>query len=187
VTTAADLLAARPELAEHRATMLEGLWRDSGVPPRLLELTRLRVAALLHDEAGSAARTPAAVAAGLDEDLVDALPGWPTDPRFTPTDRAALAVAEQFVMDCHGITDAQVEGLRDGLGDPATVGFLIALALFDDESRTGDVMSRLQRFGPWAVEAFKTCKMGAHERHEGELRSLIDSSKRLAQQLLELR
>jgi len=140
VTTAADLLAARPELAEHRATMLEGLWRDSGVPPRLLELTRLRVAALLHDEAGSAARTPAAVAAGLDEELVDALPGWPTDPRFTPTDRAALAVAEQFVMDCHGITDAQVEGLRDGLGDPATVGFLIALALFDGFSRAASVL-----------------------------------------------
>ncbi len=125
--TTVDLLAARPELAEYRATMLDGIWRDSGVPPRLLELARLRVAALLHDEAGSAARTAAAVAAGLDEELVDTLPAWPTDPRFTPTDRVALAVAEQFVMDCHGITDAQVKGLRDALGDPATVGFLIAL------------------------------------------------------------
>ena len=112
-----DLLAARPELVEHRATMLDGIWRDSGVPPRLLELVRLRVAELLHDEAGSAARTPAAVAAGLDEDLVDALPAWPTDPRFTATDRAALALAEQFVMDCHGITDAQVVELRGALGE----------------------------------------------------------------------
>ena len=44
-------------------------------------------------------------------------------------------------------------------------------------------MGRLQRLGPWAVGAFKICKMGAHERQEGELRSLIDNSHRLAQQL----
>ena len=138
--TGVDLLAARPELAEHRVAMLDGIWRDSGVPPRLLELARLRVAALLHDEAGSAARTPAAVAAGLHEALVGALSAWPTDPRFTPSDRAALAVAEQFVMDCHGITDAQVAELRDALGDERTVGFLIALALFDGFSRAATVL-----------------------------------------------
>jgi len=135
-----DVLAARPELVEHRATMLDGIWRGSGVPPRLLELARLRVAALLHDEVGSATRTPVAVAAGFDEDVADALPSWPTDPRFTPTDRAALALAEQFVMDCHGITDAQVAELRDALGDQATVGFLIALALFDGFSRAATVL-----------------------------------------------
>ena len=43
-------------------------------------------------------------------------------------------------MDCHGITDAQVKGLRDALGDPATVGFLIALALFDGFSRASSVL-----------------------------------------------
>jgi alkylhydroperoxidase family enzyme len=138
--TDVDLLGARPELVEHRATMLDGIWRDSGVPPVLLELARLRVAALLHDEAGWAARTPAAVAAGFDEELVDALPAWPTDPRFTPTDRAALAVAEQFVMDCHGVSDAQVAEVREALGDQRTVGFLIALALFDGFSRASTVL-----------------------------------------------
>ena len=138
--TPAGVLAARPELVEHHATMLDGMWRDSGVPPVLLELARLRVAALLHDEAGSAARTPAAVAAGLDEELVAALPTWPTDPRCGPTERIALAVAEQFVMDPHGVTDAQVEVLRDALGDQRTVGFLIALALFDGFSRVSTVL-----------------------------------------------
>ena len=53
----------------------------------------------------------------------------------------------------------------------------------DDQSRTNDVLPRLQRLGAWAVEAFKICKMGAHERHEGELKTLIDNSLRLAQQL----
>ena len=140
MTTDVDLLGARAELVEHRATMLDGIWRDSGVPPVLLELARLRVAELLHDEAGWAARTPAAVAAGFDEELVDALPAWPTDPRFTRTDRTALTVVEQFVMDCHGITDAQVAELREALGDQRTVGFLIALALFDGFSRASTVL-----------------------------------------------
>ena len=140
MTTDVELLAARPELVEHRATMLDGIWRESGVSPVLLELVRLRVAALLHDEAGGSARTPVAVACGLDEGQVDALASWPTDPRFTPTDRAALAVAEQFVIDCHGVTDAQIAELRDALGDQRTVGFLTALALFDGFSRAATVL-----------------------------------------------
>ncbi len=60
---------------------------------------------------------------------------------------------------------------------------LIALALFDEESRTNDVMPRLKKMGQWAIDAFTVCKMGPHERHEGELKSLINNSKRLAQAL----
>ena len=44
-------------------------------------------------------------------------------------------------------------------------------------------MPRLKKMGQWASDAFTVCKMGAHERHEGELKSLIDNSKRLAQAL----
>ena len=75
------------------------------------------------------------------------------------------------------------DAVEELLAANAKIYPLIALALFDDESRTNDVMGRLQRMGPWAVDAFKICKMGAHERHEGELKSLIDNSHRLAQQL----
>jgi hypothetical protein len=75
------------------------------------------------------------------------------------------------------------DAVEELLAANAKIYPLIALALFDDESRTNDVMGRLQRLGPWAVDAFKICKMGAHERHEGELKSLIDNSHRLAQQL----
>ena len=57
---------------------------------------------------------------------------------------------------------------------------LISVALFDNPAKTNDVPPKLQRLGPWAVEAFKMCKMGAHERHEGELKLLIDNSQRLA-------
>ena len=43
-------------------------------------------------------------------------------------------------MDSHGVTDAQVDELREAFGDPRTVGFLIALALFDGFSRAATVL-----------------------------------------------
>jgi hypothetical protein len=63
---------------------------------------------------------------------------------------------------------------------------LIALALFDDRTRTNDVMPKLKKMGQWAIDAFTVCKMGPHERHDGELRSLIENSKRLAQAIPDL-
>jgi recombinational DNA repair ATPase RecF len=76
-----------------------------------------------------------------------------------------------------GDTHEEVEEL---LAAHAKMYPLIALALFNDESKTNDVMPRLRKAGSWAVEAFEICRMGAHERHEGELKVLIDDSRRLA-------
>ena len=45
----------------------------------------------------------------------------------------------------------------------------MALALFDDEKRTSEVLSRLNKFGKWAGDAFMACKEGAHEAHTGDL------------------
>lgn len=79
------------------------------------------------------------------------------------------------------------EAVEQMLADSAKTHPLMALALFDDATRVNDVIARLQKLGPGAVEAFKTCKLGAHERHEGDLMSLINNSKVLARQLLEMR
>lgn len=70
--------------------------------------------------------------------------------------------------------------------DNARTHQLMTLALFDDAQRDGDVMVRLNKLGPWAVDAFKACKLGAHQRYEGDLGVLIDNSGRLARQVLQL-
>jgi hypothetical protein len=57
---------------------------------------------------------------------------------------------------------------------------LMALALLDDETKTGDVLPRLSRVGKWAVDAFQACKLGAHESYDGDLTELIRSTERLA-------
>ena len=96
-----------------------------------------------------------------------------------------------------GETHDSVEEL---LAQNAKLYPLIALALFNDESRTNDVMPRLKKMGSfdsrgrplaqdgqWAIDAFTVCQMGPHERHDGELKSLIQNSERLAKTIQELK
>jgi len=60
---------------------------------------------------------------------------------------------------------------------------LVALALFDNETKTGDVLSRLNQMGRWAGDAFMVCKLGAHECYDGDLSDLIRSTERLADEV----
>jgi hypothetical protein len=57
---------------------------------------------------------------------------------------------------------------------------LMALALFDDERQTNEVLPRLNSLGRWAADAFQAIKAGAHVAHEGDLGELIRSSEKLA-------
>lgn len=130
-----DLLGMRPDLAELWHRLEDELWRDPTADPVVLELCRLRVAQLHGAGASSARRTPAAVEAGLTEDLVAALPSWPTDDRFDAPARAALTVTELFVLDPHAVTDDQVAGLLDAVGASGLTTFATALAVWDGISR----------------------------------------------------
>lgn len=127
-------LAARPDLAVRYEAMVAELWR--AVDPCLLELVRVAVAGALGDDEGRAVRTPVAVAAGFDEAKAAALDSWRTaGDRFTPTERALLAVAEQFVLDAHGVDDAAMAAVVAAIGPAPTVAFVTGLGLFDGQSR----------------------------------------------------
>lgn len=71
------------------------------------------------------------------------------------------------------------------LADNAKPYPLMALALCDDESRTGEVLARLKgRFGAQAVEAFKACSAGAHEAYGGDVLELVRATEKLTAQLM---
>lgn len=76
------------------------------------------------------------------------------------------------------------ESVEDLLATNAKPHPLVALALFDDERRTSDVLPRLRKLGKWSVDAFQACKAGAHVRHEGDFGELIKDSERLARFVL---
>jgi ABC-type Mn2+/Zn2+ transport system ATPase subunit len=60
---------------------------------------------------------------------------------------------------------------------------LAALAFFDDRERGGDVMSRLNKYGGWAGDAFKQCNEGTHKEYAGDLQQLINHTGDLAERI----
>ncbi len=129
----ASVLDGHPEVSSSLDAAFEAAW-DS-VDPILLELCRLRIAMLLGCPAELAARTPAAVAAGLDESLVGELSRWPMSPLYGPIERACLAFAEQFVIDVAGLDDAIAGAVRDQLGEQGLVDFVNALLVVEQRQR----------------------------------------------------
>lgn len=130
-TTRDDLLGLHPGLAAGHRRVLDEVWA-SGVDPRILEYCRLRMATLLgNDLAWTEPRSPAAVAAGLDEAVVAELAHWPTHGAFDGAARACIALAEQYVIDVHSITDPQVHELQRLIGADGVVTLTTALAAWE--------------------------------------------------------
>ncbi len=127
------LLALRPELQPRVNDYLPTAWAASD--PVVLELCRLRIAALHGDRAQQRLRHDTAVAAGLTEQQVAALPRHHDSPLFTHHQRRCVAYAEQYVVDVHSLTDAQAEAIRAETGDDGFVAFTVALGLFDGLGR----------------------------------------------------
>ena len=130
-----DTFALRPELHDAYREFEDVFWTRDLFDPVVLELCRLRCAQLLRADDALAVRTPAAVVAGLTEELVSALSDWATDDRFGALARASLAVAEQFVLDPHGVTAEQRAAVVACVGDAGLVALVEALALFDGFTR----------------------------------------------------
>ena len=133
MTTRGELLGRLPDLAAAHSALLEEIWQRGD--PVLLELCRLRMATLMGATVAQGERSPAAVDAGLTEDLVARLPAWPSDDAFTDAQRAALAFTELFVIDHHGIDDEQVAAVHDALGPDGVVTLTTALGVWDGQHR----------------------------------------------------
>lgn len=103
-----------------------------------LELCRLRIAQLLGVEAEASAPAWGSVAPGK----IAALGQWPTSDAFDEYDRAALALAEQFVIDVGGVATGPLGPSAAVLG--AEVGPLVqGLYLLDVGQRVQVVLGRL--------------------------------------------
>lgn len=133
-----EVLALRPELAAEHDRLLDTIWAQGD--PVVLELCRVRMAKLMGAAAAQPERSPAAVAAGLTDDLVERIPAWPTDPAFSDTHRTALAFTEQYVIDHHGITDDHVQALEAALGAEGVVVLTTALGVWDNQHRLDNAL-----------------------------------------------
>jgi alkylhydroperoxidase family enzyme len=125
----------RPVAYERFRELYGGLWDPAVVDPRVLELCRLRIATVLGCPGERAIRYDDATAAGVTETDVAALPRWPGAPEFNGVERAAIAFAEQYVMDPHELTDDHFAALHEHLDEPAIATLSLAVAMFDALTR----------------------------------------------------
>lgn len=130
-----------PEAAAALADLRAAMWTVAD--PTLIELARLRIAMLLGNDDELTARPNGELVA---DERVRVLGQWPTSELFSEVERAALAVAEQFVIDVSSISDEQIAQLSEFLPPAQLYGFVSALFVLDLGQRT-DIAVRLL-FGP---------------------------------------
>ncbi len=122
------------------------IWQGD-MEPEVLELCRLRIAAMLESSEDSSVRHPAAVDAGLTEKKILSLPMWPTSELFSDGERAALAFTEKYVADAHSITDEDCQELNRHYSPEAVVNLTLALATFEAVIRSRVVLAQLRAEG----------------------------------------
>jgi alkylhydroperoxidase family enzyme len=137
----ASVLVDHPDVLGHLDELHDAVW--DAVDPVLLELCRLRIARLLGCGAEEAVRTPAAIAAGLEEATIVDLAAWPSSARFGPRERACLAVCEQLVIDVAGMSDEVALAAADVLGPETFRDFVTALLVLEQRQRLRLAWERL--------------------------------------------
>jgi alkylhydroperoxidase family enzyme len=107
------------------------LWSGDALSPAIVELCRLRIAMVQRCEAELTLRYDDAISAGCTEEQVRSLARWPTARSIDDATRAALAFAEQYVLDPHELTDAHFDALHEHFDERAIATLALAVAMSD--------------------------------------------------------
>lgn len=118
------LSTVRPELAKAVGGM-DAAVAASTLDPRVHELVRMRVAQINACTVCLAWRTPAAVAAGITEALLDQVESFATSTDLSDTEKVAIEYAERFSRDSANIDDAFIARLSEHF----TPGDIVELTL----------------------------------------------------------
>jgi alkylhydroperoxidase family enzyme len=141
-TSAAALLeplfGARPELWSRFQTFYDSLWTSGQISRRVLEICRLRIAAI-HDCAPEWNFRTADVF--LSDTEIRGLESGDFS-AFDHCERSALELTEKFPFRHHDITDVEVQAVEAGYGSAAAVALLTAVAFFDVRCRWEIVLAR---------------------------------------------
>lgn len=122
--------AQNPGVAAAYVAFAAGLREAGTLPPRLIELVRLRVA--FHNQCRScmAIRYQDGVEDGVTEGLVCSLESPQEAPDLTAAERAAIAYADLLATDHFAITDDTFAELRRYFADPEIIELCFNVAVF---------------------------------------------------------
>ena len=105
------------------------------VDPVLVELCRLRMAALLDCKLDLSLRYTPAIKGGLTEEKLLELPKYQSSSLYSERERRCLDFAEQFVIQSSSITDEDVARVQTVLDAEAFIYFVKALSVMDQLQR----------------------------------------------------
>lgn len=126
------VLGLRPELLEGYRAFYGALWDEEVLPPRLLELCRLRIAGLNRCEAES---TIAHIDSGVTIEERTSLARGEMPDSVAEPERRVLDLASKLPFEIHAVEDGEMSALRDQLGDDGLVALMLALTLVDMNCR----------------------------------------------------
>ncbi|MCG3170923.1 MAG: hypothetical protein CALGDGBN_02494 [Pseudomonadales bacterium] len=134
-------LAPAGELARDFDAVWERIWRQDHVPPRTLELCRLRLA-VLHGAVMEAGRERAVEPDAQRRNAVrDG--SYARDSRFDDAERAALALTEVYAQDPAAIDDALADAVKRHHGEAGLVCLIEALGFIDARIRLAMMFSAM--------------------------------------------
>ncbi len=118
------VFALVPDVFEHAVQGFQ-LYRspDRKLDPVLRELGQTRAGYARGSQFVFSQHCKALRALGVDEALIDAIPGWQTSKVFTPIQRAVLAYTDDLVLAGGRTSDATFEALREELSDEEILEF----------------------------------------------------------------
>jgi AhpD family alkylhydroperoxidase len=127
----AGIIGRLPAAAEALGSLTAALRASGTLPPRLLELVRLRIAFFNQCRSCIAVRYQSAIDDGLDEDAVCSLEKPAEAENLSDAERSALRFAELFATDHLSIDDAVYDSLREHFSEDQLVelGLHCAVAL----------------------------------------------------------
>jgi AhpD family alkylhydroperoxidase len=117
----ASILGHRPEVAGALGALKAALQASGTLPPRLVELVRLRIA--FHNQCRScmSVRYQTAIDDGLTEDMVCSLEQPADADGLSPAERSALRFADLFATNHLSIDDGVYDDLRNHFGEDEIV------------------------------------------------------------------
>lgn len=131
--TLSGALAPGGVMARDFNAVWEQLWRQDHVPPRLLELCRLRLAQLL----GASAELDAPRGIERDPERIAALRSgsYHRSARFDAAEQAVLEFAEIYAQDPSALTDELADGVKRHFGEAGLVCLIEALGFIEGRIR----------------------------------------------------
>jgi AhpD family alkylhydroperoxidase len=132
-------LMLRPQLAAAVAAYNDAVFA-SMLDWRLHELVRMRIAQINQCNVCLSWRTPEALAAGITEELLGAVPDYRTSQLFTEAEQVALEFTERFCTDSARIDDALIDRLKPHFDAGEIVELTLVIGKYVSQGRFMQVL-----------------------------------------------